>query len=121
MVDVNEEEVVTIPGTLLRSGQFLAAVACDVVGWTQLVATLMEARSTARTCLGPWESCSIGVSLDGLDVQRLMWAVGPLCPLLFSSLLSSACGDGSIHGNVLLLQKAFDYVSVPEACNDLFF
>ena len=52
VVDVNEEEVVTIPGTLLRSGQSLAAVACDV-GWTQLVATLMEARSTARTCLGP--------------------------------------------------------------------
>ena len=44
------------------------------------------------------------------------WDVGHLCLLLFSSLFSLACGDGSVHGTVLLV---FNYVSVPEAFNDL--
>ena len=58
------------------------------------------------------------MSLDGLDVQRLMWGGGHLCPL---PLGSSAFGDGFIQSEVLLLQKVFDRISVEKAFDDLIF
>ena len=48
-------------------------------------------------------------------MRRLTWGGGHLCPLLLSSLLSSACGDGFIKSKVLLLQEVFDRVSFQQA------
>ena len=53
VVDLKRGEVAAILGTLLRSGQFLALTACDVVGWALLATTLMgrgHVHSQGMTC-----------------------------------------------------------------------
>ena len=77
----------------------------------------MKARSTRWAELTKQSFCRGGVSLDGLDVQRLTWGGSHLCPLPLRSLLSSACGDGFIQ-NEVLLQKVFNCIYIEKAFDD---